>query len=123
MATRTITKLEKTGYRNTDAVYKADSCGLPPVHPGLLLRRQVLAPLNLTVQELANRLQLSRKHVSDLLNARTSLTPNVALRLQQLTGARAQMWLGLQADYDFDLASKAYAKQRLNIEPLALTPS
>ncbi|MFM5981677.1 MAG: HigA family addiction module antitoxin [Sphaerospermopsis kisseleviana] len=51
-----------------------------PRHPGALIKRQYLEPLNMTVTELANILGVSRKTVSEIVNERASVTPNIALR-------------------------------------------
>ena len=52
-----------------------------PRHPGALIKRQYLEPLNMTVTELANILGVSRKTVSEIVNERANVTPNIALRL------------------------------------------
>ncbi len=71
-----------------------------PTHPGGILRRQYLEPLNLTVSDLAKALALSRKTVSKLANERGTVTPDIALRLSVALNTSPQLWLNLQQSYD-----------------------
>ncbi|NEP57141.1 MAG: HigA family addiction module antidote protein [Symploca sp. SIO2G7] len=52
-----------------------------PTHPGSIIKRHYLEPLNITITELAKILDVSRKTVSEIVNERCSVTPNMALRL------------------------------------------
>jgi len=52
-----------------------------PTHPGLVLKHDVLEPLNLTVTEAARRLGVTRKTLSELINCRASLSPEMAIRI------------------------------------------
>jgi len=71
-----------------------------PTHPGALLRAEVIPPLNLTQDELAKRLRVSRRTVSQILNERRPLTVDLALRLSRLTGHDPRPWLEMQLTRD-----------------------
>lgn len=71
-----------------------------PTHPGEILREDVLIPLRLTVTEAAKRLRVSRKALSTLLNCKSSLTPEMAVRIGKATKTTPESWLYMQAKYD-----------------------
>lgn len=72
----------------------------PPTHPGGILKRHYLEPLNLTVSELAKSLGVSRKTLSRIVNEHGSITPDMALRLSKAFSTTPQLWLNLQQNYD-----------------------
>jgi antitoxin HigA-1 len=72
----------------------------PPTHPGGILSRLYLEPMNLTTVELAKALDVSRKTVSKLINERGAVTPEMALRLSIAFKTTPQLWLNLQQNYD-----------------------
>ena len=65
-----------------------------------MLREDVLPALKRPKTEIADRLGISRQTLYDLLNGKTPVTPNIALRLAKLTGTRAESWLNLQNEFD-----------------------
>ena len=71
-----------------------------PTHPGGILRRHYIEPLNLTISELAEDLRVSRKTVSKIVNERGSITPDMALRLSKAFETSAELWMNLQTNYD-----------------------
>ncbi len=71
----------------------------PAVHPGRLLRRELMAR-NLSANRLAIDLGVPSGRVTDILNARRSLTADTALRLARYFGNSAQFWLDLQCQHD-----------------------
>ncbi len=80
-----------------------------PSHPGEILREECMKPLGLSVTETAKALGISRKTLSEIVNAKASITPEVAVRLERaFTNPPADMWLRLQSAYDL-----WHAKQRL----------
>jgi addiction module HigA family antidote len=72
----------------------------PPSHPGSILRMHYLEPLEISVTELAKDLKLSRKTVSKILNERSAMTTDVALRLSRAFTTSPELWLNLQRNYD-----------------------
>ena len=71
----------------------------PPL-PGEILRQLCLSPLGLTVTEAAERLAVSRKTLSAILNGRGSISPEMAVRLSIAFGTSAESWLNHQLQYD-----------------------
>ncbi|MBW4634521.1 MAG: HigA family addiction module antidote protein [Iphinoe sp. HA4291-MV1] len=71
-----------------------------PRHPGGLIKRQYLETLDMTITELAERLGVSRKTVSEIVNEQAGITPNMALRLATAFGTTPELWLNLQQKYD-----------------------
>jgi addiction module HigA family antidote len=79
---------------------------LNPPHPGEALREDVLAPLDLSVTETAKALGISRKTLSEIVNGKSPITPDIAVRLERAFSAPpAEMWLRLQAAYDLRRAA------------------
>ena len=71
-----------------------------PPHPGEVIREFCVEPLNLTITELAEALGVSRKSFSALLNGRTGISPEMALRLSRVFGRSPEGWLRLQIQFD-----------------------
>jgi len=71
-----------------------------PPHPGEIIREFCIEPLNLSVTEAANALGVTRKTLSALLNARSGISPEMALRLSKVFGRTAEGWLRLQLQFD-----------------------
>lgn len=71
-----------------------------PPHPGTILREMWLKPLDLSVTQAAAQLKVSRKTLSEIVNARAAVTPEMAMRLELAFGKSAQSWLGHQAAFD-----------------------
>lgn len=71
-----------------------------PPHPGEILKEEVLAPLNLSVTEAAERLAMSRVAFSRVLNGKAGISPDLAVRLERAGVSTARAWLVMQANYD-----------------------
>jgi antitoxin HigA-1 len=71
-----------------------------PVHPGEVLREDVLADLGLGVGEAASRLGVSRVTLSRVLHGHARVSPNLAVRLEQAGVGTARAWLAMQTAYD-----------------------
>jgi addiction module HigA family antidote len=69
-----------------------------PAHPGEVLREYL--PESLGVTEAARRLGVTRQALSALLNGRSGVSAEMALRLESALGTSAEMWLEMQAGYD-----------------------
>lgn len=88
-----------------------------PPHPGELLRELWLVPLDLSITEAAAKLKVSRKTLSEIVNGRASISPEMAVRLELAFGKSAESWLGHQAA--FDLWQLKGRKSRLGVRRLA----
>jgi addiction module HigA family antidote len=71
-----------------------------PAHPGRIIRNHYLEPLSLSVTDLANILDISRKTVSKIVNEHGSVTPDMALRLSRAFDTTPELWLNLQRNHD-----------------------
>src|SRR5437868_8132867 len=80
--------------------------GLPPMHPGELLREEILPALDRPKTEIAKLLGVSRQTLYDLLEERQPVTPMMALRLGKLCGNGPDLWLNLQKRHDLHLAKQ-----------------
>ena len=72
----------------------------PPTHPGEMLLEEFLKPLKMSQSELAEKLGVSYPRVNELIHGKRGITPDTALRLEQLFGMEAQFWLNLQLSWD-----------------------
>lgn len=73
---------------------------MKPVHPGAILREDILKEMNLSITKAAEGLQISRKQLSEIVNENSSISAEMALRLEQGFGVGAEFWLDLQKKYD-----------------------
>jgi len=78
-----------------------------PTHPGAIIKFDYLEPLALKVTALAERLGVSRKTLSTILNQRASVTPDMALRLSQAFKTSPELWLNLQRAHDLWAAKQS----------------
>ena len=69
-------------------------------HPGLFVLRQCIAPLKLTITEAAAALGVTRTTLSELVNGKRGISPEMAVRLSKVFGGSAESWLTQQAQYD-----------------------
>ena len=81
-----------------------------PAHPGEVLREYL--PPTLAVGAIAKRLDVTRQALSAVLNGRAGISAAVALRLEAALGTSAEMWLGMQANFDLWRARKRAPKVR-----------
>lgn len=77
-----------------------------PPHPGRIVRQECLEPLGLTVTAGAKALCVSRNALSELVNERRGVSPEMAIRLAKAFGSSPQVWAGLQLDFDMAEAMK-----------------
>jgi len=88
-----------------------------PPHPGEALRALCLDPLGLSVTEVAKALGVSRKTLSSILNGRSGISPEMAVRLSIAFNTTAESWLRQQLQYD--LARAEVNRRRLQVKRLA----
>jgi antitoxin HigA-1 len=84
---------------------------LPPIHPGEILREDVLEPLNLSVNRLAQALAVDAARLNEIARGRRGSTADTALRLARYLGTTPEFWLNLQTRYDLEVAKQAKAKE------------
>jgi antitoxin HigA-1 len=86
-----------------------------PHHPGQSVRYDCLEPVGLTVSKGASVLGVNRKALSDLINGRSGVTPDMAIRLSKAFGGTAEVWLRLQMA--FDLAKIRDEADEIHVKP------
>jgi antitoxin HigA-1 len=94
---------------------------LPPVHPGEILLEEFLKPLGISQNRLGRDLGVSPRRINEIIHGKRSITADTALRLSRYFGTSAEFWLGLQADYDLDMAKDKLA-DRLSLEVQVYVP-
>src|SRR3981189_127716 len=103
---------KKASLRTEDraATRKPPQRSLPPVHPGELLREEVLPALDRSKTEIAKLLGVSRQTLYDILEENQPVTPMMALRLGKLCGNGPDLWLNLQKRFDLRRAEQELGK-------------
>jgi addiction module HigA family antidote len=79
---------------------------LPPVHPGEVIREDILPEVGLSVTAAAKALGVSRQMVHDILAGRKPLSAVMCLRVSRLFGSTPEFWMRLQAEYDLKKAAQ-----------------
>jgi len=77
-----------------------------PPHPGDSVRFDCLEPLGLSVTQGAKVLGVTRQALNNLVNGKSGISPEMAIRLDKAFGGNASVWLGIQMDYDLAQAMK-----------------
>ncbi|MEN8244809.1 MAG: HigA family addiction module antitoxin [Thermodesulfobacteriota bacterium] len=77
---------------------------IPPIHPGEILLEEFLKPMEISQNKLGRELGVSPRRVNEIVHGKRSVTADTALRLSIFFGNSASFWLGLQMDYDLDVA-------------------
>ena len=67
-----------------------------PTHPGAVFLEDVMKPLNLSVTDAASMLGVSRKTLSEFINEKSSLSPEMALRIGKATNTSVESWMNMQ---------------------------
>ncbi len=88
---------------------------LAPVHPGEVLLEEFLKPFELSQNRLAISIGVPPRRINEIVLGKRRVTADTALRLGRYFDTKPQFWLGLQADYDLDVAADALG-ERLDLE-------
>ena len=86
---------------------------IPPLHPGVVLYEEFLQPLKISQNQIARDLGVSPRRINEIIHGKRSITADTALRLSAYFGNSASFWLGLQMDYDLDIARDALPRKIL----------
>ena len=90
-----------------------------PVHPGDVLRGDVLADLGLSVGEAASRLGISRVTLSRVLHGHARVSPNLAVRLEEAGVGTARAWMAMQSAHDLAAERAADVPKVQRLDPVA----
>ena len=94
-----------------------------PPHPGESLRYDCLEPLGLSITAGAKALGVSRKQLSDLVNGKAGISPEMAIRIEKVFGGNARTWYLLQASYDIAQALQSANEIQLDrLWPVEVRP-
>lgn len=77
---------------------------IPPIHPGEILLEEFLKPMGLSQNRLALSLRVPARRINEIVHGKRRITADTAMRLGQFFGMSPAFWLGLQMDYDLDIA-------------------
>jgi addiction module HigA family antidote len=84
---------------------------LAPVHPGEVLLEEFLKPMGLSQNRLALSIGVHPRRINEIVLRKRRVSAETALRLGRYFGMSPQFWLGLQAEYDLDVASDELGKR------------
>ena len=87
-----------------------------PPHPGSVVLHDCIEPLGLTITDAAAALHVTRTTLSELVNGKRGISPEMAVRLEQVFGGSAESWLVQQVQYDLArVKPRRVSLQRLQI--------
>jgi antitoxin HigA-1 len=91
---------------------------IAPIHPGEILLSEFIEPMALSQNKLAQALGVPARRINEIVLCKRSISADTALRLSRYFGNSPQFWLGLQMDYDLDVAEDRSAEKiKLTIQP------
>jgi addiction module HigA family antidote len=93
---------------------------LTPVHPGEVLAEDFMAPAGLTANQLALSLRIPANRITTIIAGKRGITADTALRLARYFGTSAEVWMGLQADFDLQTVRDRHGAE---IERAVLVPA
>ena len=107
--------LRKTDFRSVTTGKR-----LAPVHPGEVLLKDFIEPMELTRYKVAKAIGVQQRRIDEICAGERGVTAATALRLARLFGMEAQTWMNLQAQYDLEIAERELSKQiEKEVTPLA----
>jgi addiction module HigA family antidote len=93
---------------------------LDTVHPGEILQKEFLEPMGLSQNKLAIALHVPARRINEIVLGKRGITADTALRLARYFRMSPQFWLGLQMDYELDVAEDAVEKRiEQEVEPMS----
>ena len=93
---------------------------MAPVHPGEILLEQFIKSMNMSQNRLAIKIDVPPRRINEIVQRRRRITADTAMRLARFFDMTPQYWMGLQADYDLDVAQDEL-EEKINqeVRPLA----
>ncbi|MFT4202887.1 MAG: HigA family addiction module antitoxin [Chitinophagaceae bacterium] len=86
------------------------------VHPGEILKMEIIEERGLTVGKAAETLGVTRANLSNILNGKAGISPLMAIKISNTFGGSARLWVQLQATYDLEQAENKYHSQKESAE-------
>ena len=84
---------------------------LAGVHPGEVLMKEFLEPLELTRYRVAKEIRVPQRRIDEICAGNRAMTADTALRLGRFFGVEPQLWMNLQAQYDLEIAGREVGKR------------
>ena len=84
-------------------------------HPGEILREEVISAHNLTILKASQLLKVTRPTLSNILNGKSAITPNMAIRISKVFGGNADLWVRLQSSYELRRAEKEFKDHPIDL--------
>jgi addiction module HigA family antidote len=94
--------------------------GMPPVHPGEILREEYLVPLAMSASRLATALLIPTNRITEILNERRAISADTALRLARALGTSPDFWLNLQKRFELRTAEIELGAKLKAIKPIPI---
>lgn len=98
-----------------------DESRLPPVHPGEILNEEFLLPMNISQYRLAKAIGVDARRIHAIVHGERSVTAETALLLSRYFGTTAEFWMGLQTQYELEVASDRLSDRLANVQPIRTT--
>ena len=76
----------------------------PPVHPGEILKEDFLVPMGISQYRLAKSIGVDPRRINAIVQGKRAITAETAIKLSQFFGTSANLWMGIQTDYDLNVA-------------------
>ncbi|MCI0553020.1 MAG: HigA family addiction module antitoxin [Anaerolineae bacterium] len=94
---------------------------LSPIHPGEVLLEEFIKPMDLSQNRLAIDIGVDARRINEIVLGKRAVTADTALRLSRFFGNSPQFWMGLQTQYDLDVAEDQLGKRlEREVRPLAM---
>nr|WP_240761844.1 HigA family addiction module antitoxin [Nitrosococcus wardiae] len=90
---------------------------LPPIHPGEILLEEFLKPMGITQYRLAKEIGVPQRRIGEIVAGKRAITADTGLRLSRFFGLNDSFWVGLQTDYDVEMARDKLADTLVAIQP------
>lgn len=92
-----------------------------PPHPGLIVKRMLIEDAGLSVTAAAQALRVGRVTLSKILNQKSGISPEMAVRLSLALNTSSEMWINMQSMYDLWQAEKKRKQLRVNIKKIKIS--
>ena len=90
---------------------------LKPIHPGEILREELLIPFNISPEELAHKIQVSKEQIKWICEERGDITSDLAARLALFFGSTPQFWMNMQKSYEEKILAEKISQLKKYIHP------
>ncbi len=97
---------------NTTTTIEPDAERLPPIHPGEVLNEEFLLPMKVTQYALAKAIGVDPRRIHAIVHGERSITAETALLLSRFFGNSPQFWMGLQSQYDLEVAEDRLSQRK-----------